>query len=160
MRYRSQLTFIILLLNFSYINGQTLCDGSLPDSTKNIFVITDTMPEPNLLKSELEPILNSSINLTKYNLVEGTNIYLGFIVNCKGEDFDYKILRPVNDAFERNLISVTKSNLTFKNGSQIGRPVDVSLTYHIIVENGMLNILDDDEIKKRNHKKRKKRRGE
>jgi hypothetical protein len=158
MRNYSLFTAIIFLMNFSSVIGQTLCDGSLIDSTSHIFSVVETMPKPNLLKKQLEPILNSSINLAKYGLAEGTKIYLGFIVNCKGEDFDYKVLRPVNDAFEEKLISVIQSNLEFKNGSQRGHAVDVALTYQIVVKNGSLNILDEQEIQNNNQNKRKRRK--
>lgn len=158
MRYYSLFAAIIFFMNFSYVSGQTLCDGSFLDTTSHVFVLVDAMPEPNLLKRQLEPILNSSINLDKYDLAEGTKIYLGFIVNCRGEDFNYRVLRPVDDAFEEKLISVIQSNLEFKNGSQRGHPVDVAFTYQIIVENGLLNILDEEEIQNKNQKKRKRRK--
>lgn len=144
------------------INGQTLCDGTLPNDSIHMFIIVESMPEPQLSESQLENILNASINVKQYGLADGTRIYLGFIVNCKGEDFYYHALRPVNDSFEKKLISEVQNNMTWKNGTQRGLAVDVRLTYSIIVENGLLNILDKEELefiykeqKKANRKKKK-----
>jgi hypothetical protein len=103
---------IVLTLSCYCTFGQTLCDGSMPDSTTNMFIITEVMPKQSLEGDQMDFMLNNSINIGQYNLTDGTSIYLHFIVNCRGECFNYSVLRPVNNPFEEKLISVFQTNIT------------------------------------------------
>jgi len=139
-----------------------LCDGSLPDSTSQIFVVVESMPIPSIPIKQMESQLNHTISLVKFNLNDGTRFFLSFIVNCKGEAFHYILLRNDNKELESVITEYFTSNINWtagsifrtKNGKRIELPKDVQLIYSFRIDDGVLNILEGDELK---HKKKTNR---
>lgn len=123
MRLLSILT-VFTILTLSVTNAQTRCDTINDD----IFVVTEEMPQSNISFSELELILNSSVDITKFPHPDGNVVYVGFIINCYGEDFDYKVLKPIDKELETQLLSLIQSNMTWTPAKQRNRPVDFNKT--------------------------------
>lgn len=126
--------------------GQSRCDQK-PD-TAQIFVMVEEMPEPNLDDNQLAELLNSSIDLKKYRLESIETVYYGVTVNCKGQAFDYEILRTIDPDLDSKIIQVLKSNMTWTAGRIRGNPVDVRLTKKIYIVDDRFQILTDKQLKK------------
>jgi hypothetical protein len=62
-------------------------------------------------------------------------IYLTFTINCKGETFDYKFMRPVDEKLQEKILAIVRTNMNWQPGSQNGRVVDVQTTISIKIEN-------------------------
>jgi len=140
----------LIIMTISVVNGQTRCDTV----TEHIFVVAEEMPTSNISIDQLEDILNSSIDINKYPRPDGNVIYVSFTINCNGEDFDYKVLRPIDKRLENQLLSIIQSNMTWTPAKQRDRQVDFQKTFEIRIDNGRFNIMDDKEQK--SNKKRKK----
>ena len=140
----SILSFIILISNITI--GQSRCD-QMPDSAE-IFVIAEQMPEANLTGDQLAELLNSSIDLTNYRLELIETVYFGVTVNCKGQAFDYEIMRTIDPDLDSKIIQVIKSNMSWAPGKFRGNPVDVRLTERIYIIENRFRILTDKELKK------------
>lgn len=143
------MTFLVVLIGTTVI-GQTRCDTVRED----IFHVTEEMPTLNISIEQLEDILSNSIDLNQYARPDGNVIYINFIINCKGEDFDYKVLRPVDKGLEKQLLSILKTSTTWTPAKQRNKPVDFSKTFEIRLEGNKFNILDEKE-RERMNKKRK-----
>ncbi len=140
---------IIVILATNSLHGQTRCDTLHED----IFVILEHPPIPNISYKELEHILNTSVNLNDFVRPEGNIIYLNFIINCKGEAFNYKTLKPINNILLEKLIQTLQSNLNWKPGMQNNKPVDFAKTLVISTEEGEFKILFEQKIKRKKMKK-------
>jgi hypothetical protein len=138
------LFFCNLLSNIAF--GQSRCD-QLPD-TAAIFVIAEEMPEANLTDDELADLLNTSIDLVNYRLESIEAVYYGVTVNCKGQAFDYEIMRPIEPDLDSKVLQTLKSNLTWTPGIFRGNPVDVRLTKRIYIVESQFQMLTDKELKK------------
>ncbi len=139
-------------MTLNSVCGQTRCDTT----TEFIWFITEVMPKPNISMTQVESILNKSIDLSNYAKPVDNIIYLNFIINCKGEDCEYKILniKPIDRELENQLISIIKSNLDWTPAMQKGEKVDIQMPMKISIENNCFNIIEDKEkTKKRKRKK-------
>lgn len=141
---RTLLAIIFLFFIYNSLYGQRRCDSSRVDK---IFIITEIMPKSNITLDELETLLNQEINANEFSVLQGTMIYLSFIINCKGESFDYKFLRPVDEKLQDKLLTIIKTNINWKPGSQNGRLVDVQLTISIKFENNKFIVQNKKELK-------------
>ena len=90
--------------------------------------------------NELEQIINNSINISAYEPSIKDPIFIQFIVNCKGEDVEYKSVRTINSDLESDLINLIRSELSWTAGQQRGITVDVIKYLIIRVEKGRLKI--------------------
>ena len=142
------LIFIILITLTDNLIGQTRCD-TLSD---NIFIATDIPPKMDKSIDELERIVNNSIDLSKYDL-KVKEIFVSLTINCKGEDFDYKVLKCENHDFNRILTECLMNNLNWIPAEHNGKKVDFSYVIPVIIEKDRINILDDKEKKKVKKKK-------
>jgi len=135
---------IVIFLTNQGIIAQTRCDTI--DSS--IFVLAEEMPEPNITMSQLSSVLNESIVLNKYQVSNGDSIYVNFIINCKGEDFNYKVIRPVkiDKDFEQELLSILKNTVIWRPAIQNGKAVDFSKTITILIENNKFHIVETTKI--------------
>jgi hypothetical protein len=100
-----------------------------------IFTITELMPTSNITLDELESKLNQEINASDFPKPQGNMIYLTFTINCKGETFDYKFMRPVDEKLQEKILAIVRTNMNWQPGSQNGRVVDVQTTISIKIEN-------------------------
>jgi hypothetical protein len=141
---------ILVVLTGTIVIGQTRCDTISDD----IFGVTEEMPTLNISIDQLEDILNISIDLNKYSRPEGNAIYVNLIINCKGEDFDYKVLKPVDKGLEKQLLSILETSMTWTPAKHLNKPVDFSKSFEIRLDENRFNILDEKE-RKRLNKKRK-----
>ncbi len=144
--------FIIAILS-NEVNGQSRCD-SLPD-TAELFVIVDEMPEPNMNDQQLVDLLNNQIDLKQYKLSPLSVVYFGVTVNCKGEAFDFEILRPLEPNLDHRLVEILEANLSWSPGKHRGKPVDLRLTQRIHIVDDQFKILTEKELKKRNKELKK-----
>lgn len=126
-------------LTLSIVVGQTRCDTI----SEEIAMFTEEMPESSISNDQLEEILNSSIDLNKYSVEDGVVIYINFIVNCRGEHFDYKVLKPVDDVLESEVLSVLQSNVMWSPGKHHDKEVDVLKIMQIRVDKGRLRIVEE-----------------
>lgn len=140
---------ILFLLTSTIVLGQTRCD-TIGDQ---IFSVTEDMPTSNISIEQLENILNNSINLSEYPQPDRNVIYLNFIINCNGEDFDYKVLRPIDKGLKNKLLPIIESNMTWTPAKQLNIQVDFSKTFEIRLDGNRFNILDEKE-QKTIHKKK------
>lgn len=136
------------------VNGQTRCD-SLPD-TAQIFVIVEEMPESNLNDQQLVDLLNNQIDLKQYSLNPFSTVYFSVTVNCRGEAFNFEILRPLDPGLDFRIIDVLEAALSWNPGTQRGKPVDVRLTRSIHIVDNQFKILTEKELKKLHKIKKKK----
>jgi len=145
-----RIKFIILITILIAVNvfvpnhkviAQTRCD-TLDES---IFFVTEVLPEPSISLSQLSSVLNTSIDLNKYQVPNGFSIYVNFIINCKGEDFNYRVIKPeqIDENLERELLTTIQNTLTWSPAMQRGKGVDFSKTINILVENNQLNIIEN-----------------
>jgi hypothetical protein len=86
--------------------GQSLCDTV--DGEVTIYTYLEKMPSSNLTFGQLENIINETIDLTNYNLSEGDTFIISFIINCNGEDTDFKIYHLENEDLKGRLIKIFK----------------------------------------------------
>jgi hypothetical protein len=136
---------ILFALTPVLISGQTRCDTL----QKEIFIATDMPPIPSISYNHLVTILNNTINLKDFNTLEGS-IYINFIINCKGEDFDYKTLKSMDDKLMEELFKTIKSNLTWTPAQHNKKTVDFSETLIIKIEDGRFaKIFDSNETSKK-----------
>jgi hypothetical protein len=141
---------ILVVLTGTIVLGQTRCDTIGDD----IFFVTEEMPKLNISIDQLEDILNNSIDLNKYSRPDGNVIYVNFIINCKGEDFDYKIIRPVDKGLEKQLLSILETSMIWTPAKQRNKPVDFSKSFEIRLDGNRFNVLDENEQKRMNKKRK------
>ena len=144
--------FIFISFVITQAIGQTRCDTT----DTGIFIITEVPPMPNITYEQLESLLNTSIDINEYTALDENWIYLSFIINCKGEDFDYEILRQIDKRLQDKLIQIIKSNVSWTPAKQRGESVDFQKNIYIKIEGNQFKILDQ-ENKKQKKKKRKKK---
>ncbi len=149
MRITTLFIFISLIINQS--NGQTRCDTISTD----IFVYTEVPPMPDITYEQLEKILSSSIDITDYNAPVGNMIYLSFVINCKGEDFDYFMHQQVDSKLKDKLIQIIQSNMSWTPAKHGGKEVDFQKSISIKIEGNQFKILDQDNKKRKMKKKEK-----
>ena len=142
--------FFILISNIAF--GQSRCD-QMPDSAE-IFAIVEEMPEANLNDAQITELLNGRIDLTNYSLKSIETVYYGVTVNCKGQAFDYGILRTIDPGLDSKILQVLKTNLIWTPGKSGGNPVDVRITKRIYIVDDQFQMLTDKQLKKL--RKRKK----
>lgn len=143
---------ILLICNCYDILAQTRCDSI----GEEIFVvIIDESPKSNFSIDQLEEILNNSIDINNYSRPDGNVIYVSFIINCKGEDFDYKVLRSIDKELEKQLLPVLQSNMTWTPAKFRNKEVDCGKTIEIRIEGDRFNILDENEYQKIKRKRKK-----
>jgi hypothetical protein len=132
----------------SPLSGQTRCDTI----QKEIFIATEELPRPSISYDQLALVLNSSINLNDYNPPKENIIYISFIINCKGEDFNYKTLKPIDNNLTDILFKTIKSNLTWIPAKQNKQEVDIQKTLIIRIENGKFHISDSNQTTSKKRK--------
>ena len=132
--------------------GQTRCDTT--DS--GIFIITEVLPTPNITYGQLENLLNTSIDINEYTRPDRNWIYLSFIINCNGEDFDYEIYGPIDKKLQDKLIQIIKSNVSWTPAKQRGENVDFQKNFPIKIEGNQFKILDQENKNQKKKKKKKK----
>lgn len=129
---------IILGLTSILSSGQSRCDTL----RKEVFIATEEPPTPSISYDQLVLILNKAIDLSDYNAPK-EKIYINFIINCHGEDFNYKTLKPIDNNLMDDLIKTIKTNLTWSPGKHNKQNVDFSKTLTIIIENGKFKDISD-----------------
>lgn len=148
--------------------SQTWCDTS--DS--QIFTYLEHPPQPTITDAELELKLNSIIDPSALDKYHADYLYVIFSVNCKGEDFNYKLAKlsdgltklDTTSDFQRVFLSNFKSfaswspgRFTFyEKGKPFEKPVDFQGSYTIRVDGNRLHILNEKKKKKHFKNKNKK----
>ena len=150
--YMKFLFAITLLLAAKILCSQSRCDGNEEESP--IFLITEVMPVPNIQFEQLEGILDNSINLNSFVRPAENMIYVSFIINCKGEDFNYKVVQPtdIDSNLRGILISTIQSNLNWTSAVHNGKAVDIQYQITIKSEGNKFNILSGKEARKKKNK--------
>ncbi|MCD4696756.1 MAG: hypothetical protein K8S16_11005 [Bacteroidales bacterium] len=147
------------LLIFSALFGQSLCDTT---TEPNVFVYLEQMPSSNITFGQLEKMISESIDLMNYNLSEGDTFYISFLINCKGEDFNYKISNLENEDLKRSLKKIFKENLDWDQpihhyktaqGKEVEKPVDFKKNLKLIIENNQIYITDPNTKTKKGKRK-------
>jgi len=139
------LLFMLILSQLALANslGQSLCDST----TKTVFFWTDHPPKMNKSIPELEAILNNNIKLSDYQISQEL-VYLTLTINCKGEQFNFKVLNSDNQDFNSKLTDCVKVNVLWTPAKLNGRSVDYSFRFTIKVTTNHIHILDEKETKK------------
>lgn len=117
------------------------------------------MPLLNTPIEKLENKLNDSIQLNDFAINEGLIFFATLIVNCKGEDLDYRIINYKNDTFCSKLIECLKLNTQWTPGFYRGKPVDVACTLKFQVVNSKIKISYDRQPNGNENLNRLKRKG-
>ena len=138
------LTFIFLWA-FPLVHsiGQSLCDTS----SKNVFVWSEYPPEMNISMSDLENIINQDIKLADYHMNQDKIIYLSLIINCKGEQLNFKVSNSDNQVFNKALTDCVNKNISWIPGKHNGKTVDFSYTFTIKLQSDKMTILNSKEKK-------------
>jgi hypothetical protein len=129
---------IIFGLTSALLSGQSRCDTL----QKEIWVATKEPPRPSVSYDQLVLILNKTIDLSNYDAPK-ENIYINFIINCKGEDFDYKSLKSIDNRLMEVIVKTLRSNLTWIPAKHNNQNVDFGQTLTIKIENGKFRELSD-----------------
>ena len=137
---------IIILWAFPIVPsiGQSLCDTS----SKDVFVWSEYPPEMNISIHDLENIINKDIKLADYHINQDKIIYLSLIINCKGEQFNFKVSNSDNQIFNKALTDCVNENISWIPGKHNGKTVDFSYTFKIKLQSDIIIILDSKEKKK------------
>ena len=165
---RKIILIIIALLTIDSLSAQTLCDTR----SGMICIAAEHPPKPNLTDNELEKELNSFIDPSLLESYKADYLYITFLVNCKGEDFDYKLAKRQDGKAQKDSLSnfqevfLTKmqSLLTWspatieikEKGKQIEKAVDFQGSYTIHFDGSKFHILNEKEKKKHFEQKLKK----
>jgi len=139
---------ILLLLTGEDLPGQSFCD-----TTAGPFIVCEEPPVPHISFSQLEEILNNSINIKSEHIIEGDIIRIVFIINCEGEDFNYRTFQPVDSTIKAMLFKTIHSNMKWTAGRQGGKDIDCQQQIHLGIVNGKIVVLNDND---KTGKKRKK----
>jgi len=150
------ITTLFFLIIYSNVIGQTKCQKDRQDGFSEIFTVTEIMPTLKTPVDELENKLNNEILLKEYNVNEGQALYITFIVNCKGEDFDYKILRFENELFANKFTECLKNFSDWTPGYQKEGPVDVQVNIKFEIKDNKIRLIYDDQKNKKELKKLEK----
>jgi len=141
--------FKIILLSFILLNsvfGQTRC-VPIPEG-EQVFLIVDEMPVPNMDNAEFTELLNSKIDLSKYDLQPLETVFYGVTINCKGEALAFEIPREINPELDKEIIRVIKSNMTWLPGKFQEETVDVRITERFHIVEGQFKFLNEKQLKK------------
>lgn len=139
------------------VNGQSLCDTA---QEVRIFTACEIMPSSNITFEQLAGILNQSIDITKHVIPIGETIFLSFVINCKGEAFDYRFLNLDDEELKNSIINIFKSNLVWtpgmvKSGNKT-KVIEFQKHVYIVIENNQFNLYSDNP--ETNTKKGKKKK--
>lgn len=151
------MTFLLIITTgFS----QTVCDTT----GNRIYAYLEHPPQPTITDAELELKLNSTISPTSLANYHADFLYVTFIINCKGEDFDYKLAKRSDgllfqdstSEFQRTFLSNFQSFATWKpglntvneKGKTVEKPVDFQGSYTLRVDDNKLHILNKKEKNK------------
>jgi hypothetical protein len=163
----------LLLLTFLIFSmtgySQFRCDTTTDMITT---YLRDNPPKPLMTDIELETKLNNSIDVAAFNINEAAYFYVIYLINCKGEDFNYTLYINTKTTNTLDTISEFSKKLRdniqslqswtpgiykdVKNGKTFDRPVDFQGSYALRVDNNRLHILTEGEMRKRLKNKRKK----
>jgi hypothetical protein len=164
---RQVITLLLILTISEICFSQVLCDTI----SNGIFTVLENPAKPNLTDAELEEKLNNSIKPSLFDNYKVEYIYIYYIVNCKGESFNYKLysrkdgkvkLDTVSD-FQQHIISSMQSLLSFtpaifkyrKGNKMVEKNVDFQSAYTMKISKNRIHILNEKE-KKRHIKQTKK----
>jgi hypothetical protein len=147
------LSLITILAISNVIKRNDLYGQSSCDTSASPFVLCEDPPLPSISYSQLEEIFNSSIDIKNEHINDGDIIRIIFIINCKGEDFNYRSLQRVDTTLMDNLFKLIHSNMKWTPGRQGGRKIDFQQTIPISIENGKFRILSDNDKKLMKKKK-------
>ncbi len=134
------LVIIGLLISLNSL-GQSRCD------TTNTWWVTTEKPECNISINELEAKLNEVMKPQDFR-IENTFFRISFIINCKGEDFNYSVHEIDNKEFCESLIEYCKKYTDWTAGQHEGNSIDVAMNIIGIVQHDSLNLLNEKELKK------------
>lgn len=126
--------------------------------SENIFVVTETMPEPSPSLASIEQQVNAKYSTIKCGLVEGDKFLVQFTLNCKGEDFGYKAMKFNKEPLECDLAEFLQSTLTWTVAKQRDKEVDFSGTLVFKVEDSVFVLLSESVNNTTDNKKRKKKK--
>jgi len=145
---RISLIVFIYLAGFHILLGQFRCDTL----DKSVFFVTEILPTSNITYNQLEELLENSIDLNEYHLNDGDMIHISFIINCKGEDFDYQVSQYINITLQEKIIQIIQESMDWTPAKQRNREVDFKKIISIRIDNNQFNVLDEKEMKKHNRK--------
>ncbi len=148
--------------------SQTLCDTS----SQKIWAVLEHPPQLTIAAKDFEIKLNSAIDQTSLDKYKADRLYVTFFVNCKGQDFNYKLAKlsdgltklDTTSDFQKiflselqSIVSWTPGLFTFRqNGKEVERPVDFQGSFTIRVDGNKLHILNVKENQKYFMNKKKK----
>jgi hypothetical protein len=135
------LLIICIICQMSIANsfGQSLCDST----SKTVFFWTDHPPKMNISIHELETIFNAKIILSDYQITQDQIVYLTLTINCKGEQFNFKVLSSDNHEFNIKLTDCVKDNVLWTPAKHDGQSVDYSYRFTIRLRPSQIHILDN-----------------
>ena len=147
---------VYLLIFFSIVeitNGQNRCD------TVNdfIFTITEFQPVPSQSINDIEKNLNRLITINNQTPRDHEEIVLSFIINCKGEDFSYRIFNSFGENIDNQIIDYFSKNVSWAPARmkyrQEYKEVDFNISMRIRIDNNNL-IIDYREPRTRRNRRR------
>ena len=135
-----------LLLTLVNLSAQCGCDS------REVFVIAENPPKPNISYEQFEEILNHSINLSDFPSPKDNVIQIRFLVNCKGDVCNFTSLLPIDNELKENLSQTIRSQVHWIPARQASRIVDCWTVLTMRIEGGKFKILSEKELKKINKK--------
>ena len=140
-----------IFVTFLFTSSINLVAQKLCMDSQEIFMFTEVMPKcsPNL--STVEQLVNDKFSISDCGLENNDKIIVQYKINCKGEDFDYKIRSFNNKEINCELGDFLKTTLNWTPAKQRDLNVDFGGSLVLKIENSRYVILNNlkEEKKKR-----------
>ena len=135
-------TIILVILSTILSYGQN-GNNYFPAGACNrerILFTCDQMPQLKQSYQEVEQKVNESLNLTKKQKRLKTSVLIEFVINCEGEDVDYRVLRSEIPELNKQLVDMVSQNSDWEVGKQRSEPVDCHMALALQFREGQVPV--------------------
>ncbi len=147
-----KLFLFILLLVSQKLQAQVLCDTS----NHGVFQFLEHPPKASIDIKELESKINETFTPSEMNNYFARKMYISFFINCRGEDFDYKLFTSNNGTWKQDSTSEFQEKLlanfesfvsftpalqtTYVKGKELKKAVDFRELYTLNIERNKIHL--------------------
>jgi len=117
----------------NFIDYKPSSPDSKPENSNQVFIMVEEMPEFPGGALALRKWIKSNVKYpenARRNKITG-RVYVGFVINKKGDVEDCKILRSIDADLDKEALRVVNSMPSWKPGKQKGKSVKVSFSFPI-----------------------------
>jgi protein TonB len=125
---------LISIDSFSMDNDTSRCIPYIDSISKTeYYVFVDSMPQYPGGQSEMMKFFMSNFQYPQ-EIDACCRIVIGFTVDANGKMIDFKIIRSLQDDFDKEALRVMRLMSDWKPGKCNGKPVAVRMTFPISIE--------------------------